>query len=272
MTEVSLEFLDAVCSLACQAGLAILEDKSRISSVSLKADESPLTSADMASQHTIAEGLKLIDSSIPVMSEETVVLPFEERKTWSTYFLIDPLDGTKEFIKGRKEYTVNIALIVNGVPELGVVYAPELNLLFAGARGHGSFRQVDGEERQKIEVAQSSAPVPCIVGSVSHKASAMVEFLEILGPHELRSFGSSLKICQVADGTVHLYPRFGPTSEWDTAAGHAVVLYAGGEVLKIDGSPLDYNQKESVLNPHFFVIGPRDRDWLALARQVAERQ
>ena len=96
----------------------------------------------------------------------------------------------------------------------------------------------------------------------------MLDFLEILGPHELKSFGSSLKICQVADGTVHIYPRFGPTSEWDTAAGHAVVLYAGGDVLKIDGTRLDYNQKESVLNPNFFVIGPRDHDWLGIARQV----
>jgi 3'(2'), 5'-bisphosphate nucleotidase len=268
-TDPTMSQLEELCQLARKAGAAILEDKARTSKVSLKEDESPLTSADLASHRTIMEGLNRIDPSIPVLSEESASIPFEQRKTWSRYFLVDPLDGTKEFIKGKKEYTVNIALIVDGVPELGVVYVPELAQTFAGARGLGSFSGKDGQALAKISVAQESGSTPRIVGSSSHASPQMAGFLETLGAHEILRFGSSLKICQIADGTAHFYPRFGPTSEWDTAAGHAVVLHAGGKVVKLDGSPLDYNQKDSVLNPSFFVIGPTDRPWLELAASVS---
>lgn len=269
MSESTSQLLEQLCGLAERAGAAILADKERTSQISFKADESPLTSADLASHKTIVEGLSMIDPSIPVLSEEAKTLPFESRRGWSRYFLVDPLDGTKEFIKGKKEYTVNIALIVDGVPEVGVVYVPELKQMFAGAKGLGAFRAESGGPLQKIGVAQKSAPVPRIVGSSSHASPEMARFLEALGDHEILQFGSSLKICQVADGTAHFYPRFGPTSEWDTAAGHAVVLAAGGQVVKLDGSSLDYNQKESLLNPAFFVIGPQDRPWLELAAAVS---
>ncbi len=260
--------LQAVCELAKKAGKAILDDKRRTSSVTLKEDESPLTSADLASNRTILAGLADIDKSIPVMSEESATIPYEERKTWSKYFLVDPLDGTKEFIKGKKEYTVNIALIENGVPTLGAVYVPELDVTYSGAAGLGAFKATGEQPPQPIRVADKSEPLPRIVGSSSHASPQMASFLEGLGEHEILRFGSSLKICQIADGTAHFYPRFGPTSEWDTAAGHAVVLHAGGKVLTIDGKALCYNQKDSVLNPSFFVVGPTDKDYMALAARA----
>lgn len=264
-----MSLLEELCQLARRAGQAILAEKERATKVTFKHDESPLTSADLASHRTIVEGLTALDGSLPILSEESSTLPYETRKTWDRYFLVDPLDGTKEFIKGKKEYTVNIALIADGTPDLGVVYVPELQQIFAGARGLGAFRGRDGEPLQPITVAKDSQPVPKIVGSSSHASPEMGGFLRALGEHEILQFGSSLKICQVADGTAHFYPRFGPTSEWDTAAGHAVVLHAGGQVVTLDGRALGYNQKDSVLNPAFFVIGPADRPWLELARSVS---
>jgi 3'(2'), 5'-bisphosphate nucleotidase len=268
---MSQDLLQAVCHLARLAGAAIIEDKRRTSSVSLKADESPLTSADLASHRTILQGLKEIDPEIPVLSEESAALPYEERKAWTRYFLVDPLDGTKEFIKGKKDYTVNIALIENGVPTLGAVYVPELDVSYFGAQAVGSFKAQGTEKPTPIHVAKTSTPVPRIVGSSSHASPEMLTFLQALGEHELVQFGSSLKICQVAEGTAHFYPRFGPTSEWDTAAGHAVVLCAGGSVVRTDGTALDYNQKDSLLNPPFFVLGPQDHDYVALAAAALSR-
>lgn len=264
----TLEHLKRLEELAARAGQAILEDKARTSSVQLKADESPLTSADMASHTTILAGLAQIDPGVPVLSEESKTLPFAERKTWSKYYLVDPLDGTKEFIKGKKDYTVNIALIENGVPVAGVVYVPELGDTYSGADDVGAFKIPRDKERVQIHVNRKCPPVLRVVGSASHASPVMNVFLEQVGAHQLMEFGSSLKICQVSDGTADFYPRFGPTSEWDTAAGHAVVLHAGGKVVTIDGAPLLYNQKESLLNPYFYVIGPSDRDLLALAREA----
>lgn len=268
MTNLTLEQLIALEDLAEEAGRAILDDKARTSSVEFKLDESPLTSADLASHRTIVDGLAKLDPTVPVLSEESKALPFDERKSWSKYYLVDPLDGTKEFIKGKKEYTVNIALIEDGVPTVGVVYVPELGEMYSGAAGLGAFKIVRGQSRIKISVAQACPSAPRIVGSASHASPVMAVFLELVGAHKMMEFGSSLKICQISDGTADFYPRFGPTSEWDTAAGHAVVLHAGGEVVTIDGAPLTYNQKDSLLNPFFYVIGPKDRDLLDLARQA----
>lgn len=259
------ERLNALEKIAQAAGAAILEDKRRTSSVEFKEDESPVTSADLASHQEIMKGLAALDPEIPVMSEESKTLPYDVRKQWSTYYLVDPLDGTKEFIKGKKDYTVNIALITNGVPVMGVVFVPELGETFSGAEGLGAFKTDADGNTTRITVAQKSASPPRIVGSASHASEEMVTFLEVLGAHQLVQFGSSLKLCQVADGTADFYPRFGLTSEWDTAAGHAVVLHAGGSVVTLDGNALDYNTKESVLNPAFFVIGPKDHDWLKAA-------
>lgn len=258
--------LDALCRLARQAGEAILEDKKRVSQITLKPDESPLTSADLASNQTIVDGLEALDAATPLLSEESAAIPYEVRKGWSRYFLVDPLDGTKEFIKGRKEYTVNIALVEDGVPVMGVVYVPELDTTYFGGAGLGAFKSEGSGTGRPISVSKKSADEPRVVGSSSHPSPDMVKFLELVGPHRLLQFGSSLKICQVAEGAADVYPRFGPTSEWDTAAGHAVVLSAGGRVVASSGEALLYNQKESLLNPSFFVLGPEDRDYLSAAR------
>lgn len=270
MAQLTLDFLAALEELAVRAGRAILEDKARTSSVELKADESPLTSADLASHKTILDGLGRLDPSVPVLSEESKALPYAERKSWTKYYLVDPLDGTKEFIKGKKEYTVNIALVEDGVPVAGVVYVPELEETYSGAEGLGAFKQRVGQERTPISVAETCRPSVRVVGSSSHASPVMKVFLDQVGAHEIMQFGSSLKICQIADGSADFYPRFGPTSEWDTAAGHGVVRAAGGRVVTLDGQNLLYNQKDSLLNPFFFVLGPVDRDLLALARKAVE--
>jgi len=257
---------EALCRLVRKAGAAIVLDKARTSTVQWKADESPVTSADLAANDVIMMGLGILDPNIPILSEESADIPYETRKKWNSYYLVDPLDGTKGFIKGRKEYTVNIALIQNGTPIFGAVFCPEREELFYGAKGLGSFYVHENAPPLQLLVRTISQTPPRIVGSLNHEASEMRAFLRRVGKHRFEQLGSSLKICQVAQRKADIYPRFGPTSEWDTAAAHAVVLYAGGDVVSITGSPLRYNQKESLLNPHFFVLGPEDREWLAWAK------
>lgn len=269
MLEANTQTLSVLEDLSRQAGAAILADKARSSSVTLKEDASPLTSADLASHRTIVEGLGRSFPGVPVLSEESARISFEKRAAWEQYFLVDPLDGTKEFIKGRKEYTVNVALIQMGQPILGVVFVPELETTFSGAAEEGAFIQKGQQPRRRIAVAPACREPLRVVGSSSHASPEMSAFLELVGKHEILQFGSSLKLCQVADATADFYPRFGPTSEWDTAAGHAVVRAAGGRVVTLSGSELTYNQKESLLNPAFFVLGPTDRDLLSLCREVA---
>lgn len=248
--------------LACQAGQAIMAIYARDFTSETKADASPLTEADLASHRILVDGLQQMTPDIPVLSEESADIPWETRQTWERYWLIDPLDGTKEFIKRNGEFTVNIALIENNQPVLGVVFAPALGRLFSAASGLGAWHQqvlLDSADPQlsaasSIAVhARSEGEVWRVVGSRSHAGEGMAEWLAELGEHELVSMGSSLKLCLVADGTAHVYPRLGPTCEWDTAAAHAVVLEAGGQVLNAENQPLLYNTKAEYLNPHFFV-------------------
>ncbi|MNZ71801.1 3'(2'),5'-bisphosphate nucleotidase CysQ [compost metagenome] len=248
--------------LACQAGEAIMAIYARDFTSETKADSSPLTEADLASHHILVAGLQQIAPEIPVLSEESADIAWEVRQAWSRYWLIDPLDGTKEFIKRNGEFTVNIALIENNQPVLGVVFAPALGRLFSSSQGLGAWRQQVTLGDNGLQLAE---PEPIrtqprqdgeawrVVGSRSHAGEGMAEWLAALGEHELVSMGSSLKLCLVADGAAHVYPRLGPTCEWDTAAAHAVVLEAGGLVLDGDDQPLRYNAKAEYLNPHFFV-------------------
>jgi 3'(2'), 5'-bisphosphate nucleotidase len=185
------------------------------------------------------------------------------RRQWQTYWLIDPLDGTKEFVNRNGEFTVNIALIEGGRPVMGVVHVPVQDKTYLGCEGHGSELR-EGGSVSAIRVAGDSASPVRIVGSRSHRGSSLDAFLEKIGDTALVPMGSSLKFCVVAEGRADVYPRLGPTSEWDTAAAQAVVEQAGGKVLELDGKPLSYNQKEDILNPYFVVTGPEDHDWLAL--------
>ena len=252
--------INALVRTAREAGDAILEIYRQDFAVYEKQDASPLTEADLASHRIIVEALRQLTPDIPVLSEEDADIPFGERSQWTSYWLIDPLDGTKEFIKKNDEFTVNIALIREHRPYLGVVHVPATGVTFYGEAGKGAFRMEHGETHQIHATTHAGTPLR-VAGSRSHAGSSLQTFLENIGAHEIVSMGSSLKLCLVAEGKADLYPRLGPTSEWDTAAAQAVVEAAGGMVTDTSGSPLLYNTKESLLNPHFLVFGDRSRDW-----------
>jgi 3'(2'), 5'-bisphosphate nucleotidase len=257
------DYLSEVRTLAKQAGEKILAIYNTEFSVKEKDDRSPLTAADMASHKAIVAGLQGLTPDIPVLSEEAAKIPFEERSGWHTYWLIDPLDGTKEFIKRNGEFTVNIALVHDGVPVLGVVHVPVSGVTYAACQGGGAVKEVPGRGEQSIRVRKLSDGPVAVVGSRSHRGDSLNSFLEKLGEHEIVSMGSSLKICLVAEGAADVYPRLGPTSEWDTAAAHCVVEQAGGSLTDLELQPLRYNRKDSLLNPFFLVFGDDSRDWSA---------
>jgi 3'(2'), 5'-bisphosphate nucleotidase len=257
------ELIEPIVALATEAGQAILEVYATDFDVQEKSDESPLTQADLASHNCIVAGLKQLTPDIPIISEEDGLPTFEERRQWQRYWLIDPLDGTKEFVNRNGEFTVNIALIDSHRPVFGVVYVPVQDKTYLGCEGHGAELRESGSVTP-IRVADASSTPVRIVGSRSHRGSSLDTFLERLGETDMVPMGSSLKFCVIAEGRADIYPRLGPTSEWDTAAAQAVVEQAGGKVLELDGRPLSYNAKEDILNPWFVVIGAADHDWLAL--------
>lgn len=248
--------IQAIVKIAKDAGVKILQVYARDDfGTRLKSDDSPLTEADLAAHHVIVDGLTALDDSIPVLSEESANIPWQERRQWQRYWLVDPLDGTKEFIKRNGEFTVNIALIENNQPVLGVVYAPVLDVTYYGDK-NGAYKLTGAEasEKQLNVMPHHDGEIWKVVGSRSHAGDSLVAFLHDLGEHEMVSMGSSLKLCLVAEGIAHIYPRLGPTSEWDTAAAHAVVNAAGGEVVVADSNEaLAYNTKDSLLNPFFIV-------------------
>ncbi|AKJ65544.1 3'(2'),5'-bisphosphate nucleotidase CysQ [Kiritimatiella glycovorans] len=256
-----------------EATAAILEVYARDFDVEHKADDSPLTEADRASHDIILK--KLEPTGIPVLSEESAEIPYAERKDWERFWLVDPLDGTKEFIKKNGEFTVNIALIESGVPVMGAVYAPVLNTAYLGVAGEGAWRLLKGthfHSADDLPGALEEAALPTlgegpgdpggirVVASRSHRNEATEQFIAELeaqyGPAELVSKGSSLKLCLVAEGAADVYPRIAPTMEWDTAAAQAVVEAAGGVVLQHGTDvPLRYN-KQDLLNPYFIAAVP----------------
>ena len=256
---INKSLLDSIIKISKDAGNSILEiyNNPRLSKdISYKNDNSPLTLADKASHNTICSGLKQLTPNIPILSEEGTNISYSDRKNWENFWLIDPLDGTKEFIKRNGEFTVNIALINKNKPVLGVVYAPVIDVIWYGTTDFGSFK-VENNKTRKIEVMSnviSENEIVKVVSSRSHANNPKLEsYLNQFTNYELVKMGSSIKICLVAEGTAHYYPRFGPTMEWDTAAAHAVVKYAGGEILKIGSNfELSYN-KENLLNPEFLV-------------------
>ncbi|AGY60326.1 3'(2'),5'-bisphosphate nucleotidase CysQ [Gloeobacter kilaueensis] len=255
---VTQSLVEQVVDLAHRAGRAILEVyESPDLGVEYKADESPLTRADLASNRVITAGLAQLTPPVPILSEEAKQLPYEKRRSWNQFWLVDPLDGTKEFIKRNGEFTVNIALVEAGEPVAGVVHSPVLGTTYWAARGIGAFKiKADGEE-VPIRAGTANANTFKAVASRSHAGPETEGFLERLGqikPVETTSSGSSLKLCLVAEGSADLYPRYGPTMEWDTGAAHAVVTQAGGSVTDLKGVPLQYN-KENLLNPYFVVLG-----------------
>lgn len=257
--------LDPVLEIAQAAGRAIMEIYRRDFDVELKDDRTPLTEADRAAHAIIVAGLARLPEALPVLSEESAVRDIEDRRRWDRFWLVDPLDGTKEFIKRNGEFTVNIALIEQHKPVLGVVTAPALGRAYLGAVGSGAFREQDGR-RTPIAVRRPAADPLRVVGSRSHANPDLEALLDSLGPYELKPMGSSLKICLVAEGEADLYPRLGPTSEWDTAAAEAILISAGGSMMDLTGQPLTYNARESLLNPHFLALGDDIGDRLTRLR------
>ena len=265
MTSDPSQLLLEVTALAREAGRAILEVYASSFSVQEKEDRSPLTEADLRSEKLILAGLRRITPEIPVLSEESAQVPYAARKGWSRLWVVDPLDGTKEFVQRNGEFTVNIALVDQHRPVLGVVHAPVLERDYFAAEGAGSFRSDASAAGRPIRVAKRGDGPARVVGSRSHRGSSLDAFLARVGSHELVEVGSSLKLCLVAEGNADVYPRLGPTSEWDTAAGQCVLEQAGGQVLTLDGEPLAYN-RENTLNPNFVGFADADTDWLALVR------
>jgi 3'(2'), 5'-bisphosphate nucleotidase len=264
--------LKAAVELAVKAGHKILAIYHSDFRVGHKEDNSPLTAADLAAHHCLVEGLQTLPGGYPVLSEEAAALPFEERSQWETYWLIDPLDGTKEFVKRNGEFTVNIALIRGNRPVLGVVYAPALDTCYFAEENGGAFKQAGEAEPTRIAVRGKASGRLVVVGSRSHATPELELYLSRLGEHELKSIGSSLKFCLVAEGVADVYPRLGPTSEWDTAAAQCVVEVAGGAVTDLQGRALAYNTKPSLLNPFFLVFGDTAKDWKAAAEGIEPTQ
>ncbi len=259
--------LDEIVALAHRAGAAIAAVVAeRAHAVTFKADDSPVTAADLAADRVIAAGLAALDPATPVVSEEQ---PHTHAGRPARFWLVDPLDGTREFVRGGDDYTVNIALVEDGLPVLGVVHAPARGVSYAAARGGGAAR-IDARGARRIGARRPPAEL-AVVASRSHAGDALAPFLAALPPHTVVSIGSSLKLCLVADGSADLYPRLGPTSWWDTAAAHAVALEAGAEVVRLDGAPLRY-AGPSVLNPWFVCSAVPRASWAAAAEAVAALQ
>ncbi len=263
--EWLLSLLKPVCALAADASEKILIEFDVLNKDKYNEDILLTTMADLVANYIIITGLEKLTPNVPIMSEESAIVPFLERSQWQLFWLIDPIDGTKEFIQRNCQFTVNIALIENHKPVLGVVRVPISGLCYFAVRGYGSFRKELNRVPIPIRVETCRSPVRVVV-SRSHLGSGILrlkEFLSTLSGYELTTVGSSLKLCQVAEGTADLYPRFGPTSEWDTAAAQAIVEMAGGKVVSVEtGKPLSYNTTESLLNPHFIVYGDDNLKYL----------
>ena len=257
LAELTVE----INNIARKAGEEILKIYQSDFSITQKDDKSPLTEADIASHKTICGHLAKLTPDIPVLSEESANIPFDERKLWSRYWLVDPLDGTREFIKRNGEFTVNIALIENHKPVLGVINIPVSGVIYFASENNGAYKQTGQQSPFIIKTRKTNSDHFILAGSRSHASKKQHSFASSLGNVEIISIGSSLKLCLVAEGKVDIYPRFGPTSEWDTAAAQCIVEEAGGIVTDDNLNPLRYNTKNSLLNPDFLVIADKNFDW-----------
>lgn len=261
--------VEAICERAGEAILTIYNRSADTIAIQTKSDDTPVTEADFAANKVILASLPKLLEGVPIVSEESAIPKFEERKRWSRYWLVDPLDGTREFIRRNGEFTVNIALVENGIPVLGVVHAPVLNTTYSGIRDLGAWKREEKSlepifSRPLAKVIQSQEPF-LVVGSRSFGIPPLpVELSEQFDSIETRSIGSSLKFCLLAEGKADFYPRFGPTKEWDTAAAQVVLEAAGGIVKDVDGNLLRYNQKENLSNSDFYAMGDKSFNWRAL--------
>lgn len=262
--------IDELRRISLNAGDAILNEYKSDIKIEKKEDSSPVTNADLISNEIINENLEKLTPGIPIVSEENSNISFEKRKSWDRYWLIDPLDGTKEFIKKNGEFTVNIALIVHNEAQIGLINAPVMKNIFWGHKEHGAYMQNQNGVITQLKVTKKIGNIRRIAISRSHKSDNLKRYLRKIKKYKEIGIGSSLKFCLVANGDADYYPRLGPTSEWDTAAGQAILESAGGSVLKLSGDPLKYNLKESFLNPSFFAINERF-DSYGLLKELTEK-
>lgn len=252
-------------AIAERAAAAILEVYQSDFAVEHKDDRSPLTAADLASHRLIVDALQALTPELPVLSEESADIAWDERSRWTRYWLVDPLDGTREFVKRNGEFTVNIALIDDHRPVLGIVQTPVGGELACAWHGGGAWLSEGGMRSKARRLGTRKRASPLVVaGSRSHASEHETGLLARLGPCSKLPMGSSLKFVRIAAADADLYLRLGPTSEWDTAAGQCVLEQAGGAVLDFDGRPFRYNTRESLLNPDFLAVGDRDADWSVL--------
>ncbi len=265
------KLIEPAIDIAHDAGELILEVYQNDIDVEIKGDGSPLTLADQRSHNLICKRLAELTPEIPVLSEESDGITFADRSTWKAYWLVDPLDGTKEFVRKSGEFTVNIALMVENIPALGVVYTPAKEWTHWAVSTQGAWKQEGQDEAVKIDANNYSGGKATLVASKSHGQEKLEQFLanfeKIEGEYELANMGSALKICLVAEGAGDIYPRLGLTSEWDTAAADIVLREAGGQMLQCNGDALIYN-KENILNPYFLAIGKGDYNWLPMLAGV----
>ena len=252
--RVTAEVREGVIAIAHTAAAAIMAVYARDFEVERKADASPLTEADLAAHHGIVAGLAALTPDIPVLSEESSAAAFDARRGWTRYWLVDPLDGTREFVKKNGEFSVNIALVEDGVAVFGVIQQPVTGIAWHGAQGQGAFRRENGRDIALHTRVPATAPLR-IAASRSHRDARTDAVIARFPGAEVIGLGSSLKFCRLAEGGLDLYPRFGPTSEWDTAAGQAILEAAGGVLLDPRGRPFRYNQRDTLLNGDFLACG-----------------
>lgn len=251
MIKINNALIDSLCEIAIEAGEAIMNIYKDEIEVEIKSDSSPLTKADLISNEIIVNHLKNLCPNIPILSEESADISYEIRSSWKNYWLVDPLDGTKEFLKKNGEFTVNIALINNHVSILGIVYAPAKKKLYWGTKSMGSFIIKENNKLEKLELRKDPNNTIKLVTSSSHPSKKLDSLLKNIKNYEISQVGSSLKFCLLAENKFDCYPRFGPTSEWDIAAGEAILNYAGGIVVDSNGDLIKYNTKDNYINGDF---------------------
>jgi 3'(2'), 5'-bisphosphate nucleotidase len=249
--------------LAWTAGALILGIYESDYEIESKHDETPVTTADLAAHDAIVEGLAELTPNVPVLSEESAGIPFATRSRWQHYWLVDPLDGTREFIKHTGEFTVNLALVGNHRPLLGIIHAPVTGVTYFAWNNGGAYKFSDGvDEAHKIYTRPlEDAPVR-VAGSRGYAVKSLQTFLRRLDNYEYVGVGAALKPCLIAEGSVDVYPRLGPTSEWDTAAAQCILEEAGGKFTDLHLQPLRYNTKPSLTNPPFIAFGDDRRNWI----------
>lgn len=252
---------EALC-VAHHAGRRIVEVYGAHYDVDYKSDNTPVTTADLAAHNIIVEALQKLDPCLPVLSEESDDIPFDERHRWPSYWLVDPLDGTREFLRRNGEFSVNIALIHENVPIAGVIVAPVLNLAYFATRSFGAYKQEGNDKPKPIHVRAAPSPVTVAKSRSPKVGPRLQHFLDDLGDHDEIPMGSALKSCLVAEGAADIYARLGPTGEWDTAAAQCIVEEAGGYIRDVHSQNLTYNLRESLINPAFLVFGDDQIDWV----------